>query len=204
MPLSAKKMYFSDYVFNVWKNVYEPAEDSFLFAEKLNVQEGETVLEVGTGCGILGILAAKKANSVVAVDVNPYAVRCARENAKLNNVQNKIYYVQADLFSSLRESAKFNVILFNTPYLPVEENEADSWIGRAWAGGVTGRQVIDRFITKASNHLKQTGRVFLMQSTLANLGETLHKFADYGMTARVVAERALPFFETIMFIEAKI
>jgi release factor glutamine methyltransferase len=203
MPLSTKKVYFSDHVFNVWENVYEPAEDSCLFAENLNVQEAETVLDVGTGCGILAILAAKKASAVVAVDVNPYAVRCARENAKLNNVQNKIYYVQGDLFTPLNESFKFDTVLFNAPYLPAEENEADSWIGRAWAGGATGRRVIDRFITKAPNHLKQAGRVLLMQSTLANLGETLHRFADYGMSARVVAERALPFFETVTLIEAK-
>jgi release factor glutamine methyltransferase len=204
MPLSAKRVYFSDCVFDVWENVYEPAEDSFLFAENLNVQEGETTLDMGTGCGILAILAAKKASAVVAADVNPYAVRCARENAKLNNVQNKIYYVQGDLFTPLNESFKFDTVLFNAPYLPAEENEADSWIGRAWAGGATGRRVIDRFITKAPNHLNQTGRVLLMQSTLANLGETLHRFADYGMSARVVAERALPFFETITLIEAKI
>jgi release factor glutamine methyltransferase len=204
MPLSAKRVYFGDYVFNVWENVYEPAEDSFLFAENLNVQETETVLDVGTGCGILAILSAKTASAVVAVDVNPYAVRCAKENAKLNNMQNKIYYVQGDLFTPLSQRSKFDLILFNSPYLPADEGETDSWIGRAWAGGATGRRVIDHFITKAPNHLNQTGRVLLMQSTLANVDETLHRFADYGMSARVVAERALPFFETITLIEAKI
>ena len=204
MHSSNKRIYFGDYVFFVDENVYEPAEDSFLFAENLNVHENETVLDMGTGCGILGVLAAKTAGVVVAVDVNPYAIRCARENAKLNKVQNKSYYVQGDLFTPLNESAKFDIILFNAPYLPSGADEADSWIERAWTGGATGRQIIDRFIGKAQNHLKQRGRVLLMQSTLANMGETLHRFAEFGMSARVVAEQALPFFETITLIEAKI
>jgi release factor glutamine methyltransferase len=204
MPLSAKRVYFSDYVFDVWENVYEPAEDSFLFAENLKVQEAETILDVGTGCGILGILAAEKASTVVAVDVNPYAIRYARENAKRNNVQNKIYYVQGDLFTPLNKSFKFDTILFNAPYLPADKGEMESWIGRAWAGGATGRQVIDRFIAEVPNHLKPTGHVLLMQSTLADVDETLRRFADHGVSARVVAEQTLAFFETIKLVEAKI
>ena len=87
MPFPVKRVHFGNYVFNVWENVYEPAEDSFLFAENLDVEKGAQVLDVGTGCGMLGILAAEKAGNVVAVDLNPYAVRCAKENAALNNVR---------------------------------------------------------------------------------------------------------------------
>lgn len=204
MSLSAKRVYFGDYVFNVWENVYDPAEDSFLFAENLNVQEDETVLDMGTGCGILGILAAERASEVVAVDVNPYAVHCARENAKLNRVQNKIYYVRGDLFTPLSDGFKFDVVLFNAPYLPAEENETESWIGRAWAGGATGRRVIDCFISEVPSYLKQRGRVLLLQSTLADVDETLLRLAASGVSARVVAECSLPFFETIKLVEAQI
>ena len=204
MCYSAKRVYFGDYVFVVDENVYEPAEDSFLFAENLEVEAGTSVLDMGTGCGILGILASKNARSVMAVDVNPYAVRCAKENATLNNVRGKMAFVRGDLFTCFSEKAMFDLILFNAPYLPVDDGEADSWLGRAWAGGTTGRQVINRFISEVSKHLTQTGRVLLMQSTLANVDETLRRFAGHHLNARVVADRALPFFETVTLIEAKI
>jgi release factor glutamine methyltransferase len=203
MPLPVKRVYYGNYMFFVDENVYEPAEDSFLFAENFQVEAGAAVLDLGTGCGILGILVAEKARAVVAVDVNPYAVRCAKENAAFNNVRGKMAFVQGDLFTWLSPKTKFDAILFNAPYLPVDKSEADSWIERAWAGGVSGRQVIDRFISEVPRHLKLTGHVFLMQSMLADIDETVRRFADCHLTARVVAECALPFFETVVLIEAR-
>jgi release factor glutamine methyltransferase len=203
MPSSIKKVFFADYVFFVSENVYEPAEDSFLFAENLVVSEGDVVLDMGTGCGILGVVAAEKAAKVVAVDVNPYAVRCARKNAKLNGVLDKFFFVQGDLFTAIRFGEKFDLILFNAPYLPSGSVEDTSWLGRAWSGGVTGRQVVDCFISGAPKYLKRNGHVFLMQSTLSNVDETLRKFGENGLKASVVAEQALPFFEAIVLVKAE-
>ncbi|MDH5481372.1 MAG: methyltransferase [Candidatus Bathyarchaeota archaeon] len=198
-----KKVFFEDYVFYVWENVYEPAEDSFLFAERLAVSMNDSVLDVGTGCGILGVTAAAKAAKVVAVDINPSAVRCAKENAELNGVAVKMFFVQSDLFAPLRSEEKFDLILFNAPYVPVDVAEDDSWLGRAWAGGTSGRQIMDSFICESPKYLRRDGRVFLMQSTLSDVEETLRRFAKSGLKASVVAERALPFFETVVLVKAE-
>ena len=80
--------------------------------------------------------------------------------------------------------------------------EEESWIGRAWAGGTTGRKVIDRFISTASKHLEQSGEIFLMQSNLANIEETQEKFLSIGLKTEVVASLRLAFFETLIMLKA--
>lgn len=204
MPSHTKRVYFSNYAFFVDENVYEPSEDSFFFAENLTVKVGARVLEMGTGCGILSVIAAKKAVDVVAIDVNPHAVRCAVENALHNNVRSKIDFIRGDLFSPLSENSKFDLIIFNAPYLPVDESEGNSWLSRAWAGGPTGRKTLDRFVFEAPKYLNACGRVLLMQSTLAGVNETVRRFSECCLHARVVSERALPFFETLVLLEAKV
>ncbi len=201
MYSSAKRVYFKECVFTVNKNVYEPAEDSFLFGENLQVKAGTRVLDMGTGCGILGILAAKVAR-VVAVDLNPYAVRCAKGNARLNNVSGKISFIQGDLFTGLIDTPSFDVILFNAPYLPTGNSVQNSWIRYAWAGGTIGRQVIDRFISEVQRHLKPEGHVLMMQSNLAKIEETIFRFKEYNLKAKVMVEQKLPFFEKLFMIKA--
>jgi release factor glutamine methyltransferase len=204
MSSSSKKVFFGDYVFHVTENVYEPAEDSFLFAENLSVREGARVADIGTGCGMLGIIAAAKAKEVVGVDLNPYAVRCAKENATVNHVANKLSFLQGDLFSAIRAEEKFDLILFNAPYLPSEPGEENSWIGRAWAGGVSGRHVIDSFIREGPKHLKAHGQILLMQSTLSDVEETLNRLEEKGLKTDILAKQFLPFFEKVVLIRARL
>jgi len=203
MHSPSKRVWFGNQKFDLTEDVFEPSEDTFLFAENLDVQEEAEVLDVGTGCGILGILAAQKANHVLSVDINPFSVRCAKQNALVNGVYGKMSFMRTDLLSALAEDVLFDLILFNAPYLPSEPHELETWIGRAWAGGATGREVVDRFIPQAASHLKPSGRVLMLQSTLTNTELTLQNFQECSLNAKVKAERKLPFFETILLIEAK-
>lgn len=202
MKSSRKKIFFSDYAFYISKDVYEPAEDTFLLAENLSVDENDVVLDMGTGCGILGILVAKKAREVVATDLNPHAVDCAKMNAKLNKVADKMDIRLGDLFQPVKRDERFSLVLFNAPYLPSDLDEEKTWIGRAWAGGSMGRKLIDRFISEAPQYLNKNGRIFLVQSSLSNVNVTLHKLTETGLNARILAEKKV-MFETIVLIEAR-
>lgn len=196
-----KKISFNEYTFHVSKDVYEPAEDTFLLAENLVVDKNDVVLDVGTGCGILGILAAKKARRVVVVDVNPHAVCCAKMNAELNGVAEKMETLRNDLFKAIKKNVKFDLIIFNAPYLPLEMREKKNWIERAWAGGPAGRQLIDQFILQAPTYLKKGGKILLVQSSLSDVEETTQKLRERQFYVRVLAQDKVA-FETIVVIEA--
>jgi len=198
-----KRVFYGDLTFHVFEDVYEPAEDSFLAADALSqiITKGDTVLDIGTGCGILAIVAAKKARGVVATDVNPHAVKCARLNAKINGVANKIEVCRGDLFQPISKTERFDVVVFNAPYLPSSLTEQRTWIGRSWAGGSSGRQFIDRFIVDAPHYLKSNGKILLVESSLSNIDDTLKKFWEGGLEAKVVAEKKVA-FETIVVIQA--
>ncbi|MCW4023077.1 MAG: class I SAM-dependent methyltransferase [Candidatus Bathyarchaeota archaeon] len=197
-----KKAYFENYVFNVDEHVYETAEDTILIAEKLVVTKNDTVLDLGTGCGILAIVSAKTAKHVVAVDINPYAIKCAQKNAKTYGVTRKIDFLQGDLFQAIKNNQRFSLILFNSPYLPSEPGEENSWIGKAWAGGPDGRNVINRFITGVPDWLTEKGKVLLVQSSLSDPEKTIEMFNELKVQAKIVSEVKFP-FETIVLIEAK-
>jgi len=197
-----KKVYFKDKVFMVDEHVYEPAEDTFLLAERLTVTEDDVVLDVGTGCGILAVFAADKAKRVVAVDVNPYAIECATNNAQTNDGKDRIEFRQGDLFQPIKQNENFDLILFNAPYLPSEPDEEKSWIGKAWAGGPEGRTVIDLFLVDAPNFLADGGKIQLVQSSLSNVDKTIQMFNEKNMRAKVTGQVKVA-FENIVLIEAE-
>jgi len=204
MKSSKKQVHYDGLVFQVAKDVYEPDEDSFIVDDYLAqvVKENDVVLDVGTGCGILAVVAARKAKNVVATDINPHAVKCAKLNAKTNRVNNKMNVRLGDLFKPIRKTEKFDLIIFNAPYLPTALSEQKTWVGKAWSGGPDGRQLIDQFVHEAPQCLARNGRILLVQSSLANIDETLRAFSEKGLETRVVAEKKFA-FETIVVVEAK-
>ena len=183
-----KVVFYKGSKFLVHPDVYESAEDTFLLADNLDIQSGELVLELGTGCGLLSILAAKSGARVVSTDINPAAIECASENAVDNGVSDLIDFRLGDLFEPV-EGERFEVIIFNPPYLPVEPEEIlGTPIDRAWEAGEDGRAVIDRFLAGFERHLKPKGRVHFVQSSLSGISKTLKILEARGFKVKTVRE----------------
>ena len=191
--------HFRDLVFRTHELVYPPAEDSVLLASNLDVGKGDHMLDVGTGTGIQAIVASSRAEKVLAVDINPAALKIAEENAILNNAKN-VEFRASDLFSRIKEGERFDLIVFNPPYLPGSE---DDILGKSWAGGCRGREVIDRFLDSVPKHLREGGRFELLVSSLNDLESVGEKFKEKGFTSRIVAKEKLWFEELYVILATK-
>lgn len=148
------------------------------------------------------MISALKARRVLAIDINPHAVRCTTLNAEAYRVSEKMDVVRGDLFGPFKEGEVFDLILFNAPYVPTEEEEEKGWADHMWSGGKTGRKLIDPFITHAGQYLKEGGCILLVQSTFSDVEQTLMELKNQGFTAKILAEKKV-FFETIALIEAR-
>lgn len=140
--------------------IYEPQEDSFLLKEEIKNYAHGLVLDLGTGSGIQALEASKYADKVYALDINPVAIK----NIKKNKIKN-IIALKSDLFSIFNnKKIKFDLIIFNPPYLPSENKYPD----KALDGGKKGYELIQRFFSDVSNFLKPTGIILLVFSSVTN------------------------------------
>ena len=190
----------SDFIINTDDNVYIPAEDSYMLADNLEIKPNQSVLEIGTGSGIVAMYASRLTDRITVTDINFDACELARKNFADNGIEN-IEILFGNLFEPV-ENRKFDVILFNTPYLPTEDDEIiDDTINYAFDGGLNGRKVIDMFLNEVGNHLNDGGIVQMIQSSLSDNEETLEKFDNLGFIAEI-KEKEHFFFEDITLINA--
>lgn len=161
--------------------VYQPEADTYLLLEasRAEVQPGDRVLEIGTGSGTIAA-ALMHTCDIVATDLNPHAVFCARTQG--------VDVVHGDLMSGIRGA--FDLVIFNPPYLPTQpEERLDDWLEYALDGGPTGRLVIERFARDVRRVLAPGGRILLLVSSLTGLAEVRELFARYGLEMTIAAQQ---------------
>jgi len=146
---------------------------------------GLTVLDVGCGSGLLSLVALRAGATVVAIDVNPEAVRATAANARANDLV--VEAVQSDLFDSL-EGRRFDLVVVNPPYFakdPVDDAE------RAWfAGADLG--YFERFFSGLGDHLVDTphpGRALMVLSEGCDMGIITAAAERHGFRMAVTARR---------------
>ncbi|MCK5660915.1 MAG: methyltransferase [Methanosarcinales archaeon] len=180
----------------VFDDVYEPAEDAFVLVEAAHgiVSEDMDVLEVGTGSGYVSVMIKPHVRCLIATDINPNACKCARKNG--------IDVIRTDLFSGIKK--KFHLVMFNTPYLPTEDDEKmDGWINRAYDGGKSGTDITSRFIENVKEILTDSGSILIVTSSLAGVDDVSNMMQEAGFSANVVASKHY-FFEDIVVLHGTI
>jgi HemK-related putative methylase len=136
------------------------------------------VLDLGTGSGIGGIFAARRGASVVAVDINPDAVRCARINALLNGVEERVEVHHGDLFAPV-EGCQFDLVLFNPPYYRGVPRDL---LDHAWRSP----DLFERFAAGLGRVLTPDGCAMLVLSTDGDCAALLAELRDAGFRHKIL------------------
>jgi len=183
-------------------DVYEPAEDSYLLANVLkknfSAKDNELkFLEIGCGSGIqiktLLEIGIKKEN-ISCCDINPLAVEKCKEicvDCFVSNLFENVKDTQGRTPKNNKflQGAKYDVIIFNPPYLPVDKNEPEE-SRLATSGGKKGSELVNKFLKSAKKYLKENGMIFLLTSSLTQDVD----FGGYEM--EILAKKKL-FFEEL-------
>jgi release factor glutamine methyltransferase len=181
------------------QDVYEPAADTELLVKSIRLREGDRVLDLGTGTGVVAIHCAKHGGRVTATDVCMDALELARANVEANSVQ--VDLLEGDMFEPVE--GVFDVVIFNPPYLPTEEEDlTHSPLDKALDGGPDGTEVASRFIRGLGGHLAEEGRAYLVVSSLQDTAKLEVELTGQGLANRVVGSRKHA-FETISVWEIR-
>jgi release factor glutamine methyltransferase len=173
--------------------MYPASEDSYFFADFLeknfskiskSAKSKIKFLDMGTGSGILAETAIDAGiKNVLSADINPEAVAGMKKR--------KINAVQTNLFSKIK--TKFDIIVFNAPYLPQDKDEPkESCIETT--GGKKGDEISVKFLKQALKHLNKNGKIYLLISSLTPFNN-IKKFSP-----KILVKKKL-WFEELMILE---
>jgi release factor glutamine methyltransferase len=167
-------IHFKNTNIKITTEVYEPCEDSFLLAQAALsiIQNSEKILEVGCGSGIISAVIKNNTQAMITgIDINPHAAKCTKDNG--------VDVIRGNLLSCIK--GKFDIIIFNPPYLPTKDEErTDDWINVALDGGIDGREIIYRFLVEARHHLAENGLILMLVSSFTGIEEIRSKLNSLG------------------------
>ncbi len=180
--------------------IYSPQEDSYLLQKIVKQKaKNKSVLDMGTGSGILAETALQsKAKFVLATDINPEAIKLLK--SKFKNRED-IQIIKSNIFLKIPRTTKFDLIVFNPPYLPLDEREPIN-SRRETTGGRFGDEISLRFLEKSISHLNKKGVILLLVSSLTPMNRIKELLKTLNLAFKIIARKKL-FMESLFVLEIK-
>jgi SAM-dependent methyltransferase len=167
------------------RDVFAPTHTSREVAGGLNVNQGDTVLDVGSGSGILSFVAAKLgAARVFGTELNRKAVTVARHNAELLGVEDRVEFRHGSLFEPVGD-LRANVVIGDVSGIPDEMAAVTDWFPGGYSGGPTGVEVPLAMLEATPDHLLPGGRLYLPTGSLQDESKIV------GAARRIFGERRM-------------
>ena len=179
---------------HVSPTTFIPSTVTTLLAQELVINDGDSVIDVGCGTGILAILAAKLgATRVSGVDQSPDVVEVASGNAARHHVANRTTFYQGDLFAPLPDDLTADVIIGDVSGIPDILAECSGWFPSGKGGGTKGSELPIKMLRDAVFYLSDRGRLFLPTGTLQDEQSILDAANSIYRNVRLLSERRIPF-----------
>ncbi len=133
---------------------------SRLLLATIDFKPSERVLDVFSGSGAFGIIAAMKGSEAVTIDISERAVACTVKNADSNNVADRVNARLGTMQNCLAPEEKFDLIIANPPLL--SGDQSDELYAAIFDPGL---QATRDFVTSLPKHLAENGRCYLITSS---------------------------------------
>lgn len=175
------------------EHTFAPTTISTLVADAMEVREGDEVIDVGTGTGVLAIIAAKLgASRVIAIDNSPDVEEVGRANAAAHGVADRIEFIQGDIFSPLDEALTADLIIGDISGIPDELAAESGWFPSGIGGGPRGCELPIRMLREAARRLRPGGRLYLPTGSLQDESAILEAARNLYDRVSRMAERMIP------------
>jgi len=176
-------------LFKVYFKEHIPS-GALLLSENITNLSGQTILDLGSGTGIISIFAGmRNAQKAVAIEINSKCIEIAKYNFNLNNLDNCAEVLEGNMFDPIK-GHKFDKIITNPPQMPTPKNNCDDQD----YGGPYGSDFLDRMINTANNYLTPHGEIwiFLMEflgitTRYGGYPTLFEKLEDSGFKPEIVA-----------------
>lgn len=178
-----------------FESVFWEPDDSTSLREMIskdNIADGRTVLEIGTGTGLLSLVCLQAgAKSVLATDINPAAVANAKYNAAMLELDQNFELRQVaqsapHAFSVIESNERFDLILSNPPW---EDGKVEQPADHALYD--PDFELMDSLLLGLPEHLNPGGRCLLAYGHVPAITRLLAKAQEFNLETKVLDDRKL-------------